>query len=73
MKLILLYVINFFQQKEEALHKAAEFGHIHACRNLLEFGADPYAKDIVSDHAELYYLLIFCIIVIDYTKPCHLT
>jgi len=42
------------QQKEQALHKGAEFGHIHACKNLLEFGADPYAKDIVS-----YSLCVF--------------
>ena len=47
---------NFFlfvQIKQEPLHRAAGSGHIHACKTLLNFGANAYAKDIVSLHINL--------------------
>ena len=36
------------QLKQVALHRAAGAGHIHACKTLLNFGANAHAKDIVS-------------------------
>eukprot|EP00111_Clytia_hemisphaerica_P009505 TCONS_00027873-protein len=33
-------------EKQVSLHKAAENGHIHACKTLLNFGANAYAKDL---------------------------